>query len=498
MIESQEHSSAAAVAQRFSSGQRRLALTVVALAFVMDLLDSTIVNVAIPSMQTSLGFASVTTQWVVAGYYLTFAILLTTGGRLGDVFGYRRLFLVGVAGFTLASVLCGATSVPLLLIAGRLIQGAMAALMVPQVTSLIQILYAPAERMKAMGVFGILGGLSAVLGPVIGGLIIHANLFGLHWRPIFLINVPVGIIALVGGYIALPGGKSGHPLRIDLQGILYLSAALLLLLVPLIEGRELHWPAWMAIAPVVAILPAFAFIRHIKKRSLKDGSALVVPELFHIRSFSYGLLASVLFRITMAGYFLIFSLLLQLGFGYSALRTSLVGIPFAIGVSGCLSLVSRRGLMAGRYLIAGGAAIVGFGICSMALATFLSRGDPGSALLLPIQLATGFGMGCLLGPSSALTLSEVDVRHAGSASGVMGAIEQFGAAIGVALIGTVFLNAVDDGAAAFTSVSALYARAFYLCVPVEVLALAGTVMLALKLPDDPVKAGPMESELMFD
>ena len=498
MIDSQEHTSAATVARRFSSGQRRLALTVVALAFVMDLLDSTIVNVAIPSMQTSLGFGSVITQWIVAGYYLTFAILLTTGGRLGDVFGYRRLFLAGVTGFTLASILCGATSVPVLLIAGRLVQGAMAALMVPQVTSLIQILYAPAERMKAMGVFGILGGLSAVLGPVIGGLIIHANLFGLLWRPIFLINVPVGIIALVGGFIALPGGKSGHPLRIDVPGILYLSAALLFLLVPLIEGRQLHWPAWIAIPPVLAILPAFIFIRHIKRRSLEDASALVVPELFQVASFSYGLLANVLFRITMAGYFLIFSLLLQLGFGYSALRTSLVGIPFAIGVSGCLSLISRRGLLAGRYLIAGGAAIVGLGICSMALATFLSRGDPGSALLLPIQLVTGFGMGCLLGPSSAITLSEVDVRHAGSASGVMGAIQQFGAAIGVALIGTVFLNAVDEGANALTSTSALYSRAFYLCLPVEVLALAGTILLALKLPDDPVHRAVKDAELMIE
>ena len=277
MTDSQGRSSAATIARRLSSSQRTLALTVVALAFVMDLLDSTIVNVAIPSMQTSLGFSSTTTQWIVAGYYLTFAILLTTGGRLGDVFGYRRLFLVGVAGFTLASVLCGATSVPMLLIVGRLVQGAMAALMVPQVTSLIQILYAPEERMKAMGVFGILGGLSAVLGPVIGGVIIHANLFGLLWRPIFLINVPVGIVALAGGIIALPSGKSGHPLRVDVPGICYLSAALLLLLAPLIEGRELHWPVWMAILPVVALFPAIAFILHIRRRSIEDGSALVVP-----------------------------------------------------------------------------------------------------------------------------------------------------------------------------------------------------------------------------
>ena len=204
------------------------------------------------------------------------------------------------------------------------------------------------------------------------------------------------------------------------------------------------------------------------------------------------------FRITMAGYFLIFTLLLQLGFGYSALRTSLIGIPFAIGVAGCLSLVSRRGLVAGRYLIAGGAAIVALGICCMALATFLSHGDPGTALVVPIQLITGFGMGCLLGPSSAITLSEVDLRNAGSASGVMGAAQQFGAAIGVALIGTVFLNEVDVGTTALTNVSALYSRAFYFCVPVEVLALAGTIMLALKLPDDPVKARALESEMILE
>ena len=214
-------------AANFTHRQRTIALTVVALAFVMDLLDSTIVNIAIPSIQNNLGASYATIQWLVAGYSLAFATLLITGGRMGDVFGYRKLFITGVSGFTLASLLSGAAWDSHILIVARLLQGSMAALMVPQVMSLMQVMYKPAERSSVNGLFGALGGMSAALGPIVGGLLIKANLFGLDWRPIFLINVPVGIFAVLAALKYLPEGKSPHPLKLDWVGTGIIVSALL-------------------------------------------------------------------------------------------------------------------------------------------------------------------------------------------------------------------------------------------------------------------------------
>ncbi len=182
-------------ASKFSPKQKKIALLIVAFAFVMDLLDSTIVNIAIPSIQANLGASYATIQWLVAGYSLTFALLLITGGRMGDVFGYKKVFMFGVGGFTVASLLTGIAPTAGFLVAARLLQGSMAALMVPQVMSLMQVMYEPKQRAGVMGMFGMLGGLAASLGPIVGGLLIKANLFGWDWRPIFLINLPVGIFA---------------------------------------------------------------------------------------------------------------------------------------------------------------------------------------------------------------------------------------------------------------------------------------------------------------
>ncbi|HTJ73268.1 MAG TPA: MFS transporter, partial [Verrucomicrobiae bacterium] len=197
-------------ASKFTSKQRTIALVIVALAFVMDLLDNTIVNIAIPSIQSNLGASYAAIQWLIAGYSLSFAVLLITGGRMGDVFGYKKLFLTGVAGFTLASLLSGMAWNTEVLVAARLVQGGMAALMVPQVMSLMQVMFKPHERGGVMGLFGALAGVAASLGPVIGGLLIHANIAGLDWRPIFLINIPVGLFALIAGAKYLPNGKSPH------------------------------------------------------------------------------------------------------------------------------------------------------------------------------------------------------------------------------------------------------------------------------------------------
>jgi MFS family permease len=219
-------------AAAFTSKRRTIALVIVALAFVMDLLDSTIVNIAIPSIRTNLAASYSAIQWIVAGYSLAFALLLVTGGRMGDVFGYKKLFLIGIGGFTLASLLSGVSHDSAMLITARVLQGSMAALMVPQVMSLMQVMYKPEERGGINGLLGGLGGLSATLGPIVGGLLIKANLFNLDWRPIFLINVPIGLFGLFAAIKYLPNGKSSHPLKLDFVGTFIIMIALLLLIFP--------------------------------------------------------------------------------------------------------------------------------------------------------------------------------------------------------------------------------------------------------------------------
>jgi MFS family permease len=391
-LSAQEH------AASFTSKRRTIALIVVSLAFVMDLLDSTIVNIAIPSIKFNLAASYSAIQWVVAGYALTFALLLVTGGRMGDVYGYKKLFLFGIGGFTVASLLSGLAQNPGMLIAARLLQGSMAALMVPQVMSLMQIMYKPEERGAINGLFGALGGLSASLGPVVGGLLIKANLFNLDWRPIFLINVPIGILGLLAAIKYLPDGKSSHPLKLDLTGTGIIVIAMLLLIYPLIQGRDLGWPTWTYIM-IAASIPVFIIFALWQKHKEKtDGSPLILPALFKNHSFGVGLSINLVFEMAMIGFFLTFGLLMQIGLGFTALIARHYG----------LSVHSWQ--------------------------------------FIPTLLLIGVGMGMVFGSLFAAVLNGVDLRHAGSASGTLNAVQQVGGAIGVALIGVIFFGQLSQAA----------------------------------------------------
>lgn len=428
-------------AESFTGRRRTIALVVVALAFVMDLLDSTIVNIAIPSIQSNLGASYTTIQWLVAGYSLAFALLLITGGRMGDVFGYKRLFMIGVAGFTIASMLSGLAWTPGILIGARLMQGAMAALMVPQVMSLMQVMYKPAERQSVNGLFGALGGLAASLGPIVGGLLIKANWFGLDWRPIFLINIPIGIIGLVAGAHFLPEGKSASPLKLDLVGTALIMAALSLLVFPLIQGRELGWPHW-TFYMMAAALPFFALFTLWQLRKDKiDGSPLVLPALFAKRSFTIGMVVNIIFEAALLGYFLTFQLLLQAGLGFSVIRAAVIGIPTAIGISLSIAILAQKLITRlGRYAMTVGAAVMAIGLVLVS-ALVHHQGIHLSGLeLAPLLIIVGAGMGTVMMPIFAVALNDVDHNHAGSASGTLNAVQQVGGAIGVALIGVIFFG----------------------------------------------------------
>lgn len=441
-------------ASKFTSRQRTIALIVVALAFVMDLLDTTIVNIAIPSIQADLGASYATIQWLIAGYALSFAVLLITGGRMGDVFGYKKLFLIGVSGFTLASLLSGLAWTSEVLIVARLIQGTMAALMVPQVMSLMQVMFKPKERAGVMGLFGALAGVAASLGPVIGGILIHFNIAGLEWRPIFLINVPIGLFAIWAAFRYLPEGKSSHPLKIDIWGTGIIIIAMLLLVFPLIQGRELDWPVWVFVMMAFSLPALFLFAKWQKYKDQKDGSALIAPILFKTGSFVKGLTVNLVFQSAMAGFFLPFTLLLQIGLGYEVILAAVTGIPTAVGISLAIGLFGQKLIpKLGRYSLTVGAVIMAIGLATTYLFVHQNGLDTSPWMFIPGLLITGSGMGLIMAPIFAVTLTDVDVRHAGSASGVLNTIQQLGGAIGIAVVGVIFFGQLTmHSDASFTSV----------------------------------------------
>ncbi|MDB5160350.1 MAG: transporter [Candidatus Saccharibacteria bacterium] len=441
-------------AEKFTSRQRTIALVIVALAFVIDLLDNTIVNIAIPSIQIDLGASYSAIQWLTAGYALAFAVLLITGGRLGDVVGYKKLFMTGVAGFTIASLLSGLAWSTEVLVGARLLQGAMAALMVPQVMSLMQVMYKPKERGAVMGLFGALGGLAASLGPVVGGLLIQANIGGLDWRPIFLINIPIGLFAFFAAIKYLPNGKSPHPLKLDIFGTGLIIVALGLLLFPLIQGRELDWPAWVFVMMTIS-LPIFALFWWWQlRKTKKDGSPLIIPSLFKANSFRVGLFVNIVFQMIMLGFFFTFTLVLQIGLGYKVLEAALTGLPTAVGISFSIGFLAQKlTKKLGRYTMSLGAVIMGVGLGAIVLALAISGHDTQPWEFIPGLLLTGTGMGLVMGLMFSVTLKDVDTKHAGSASGTLNAVSQLGGAIGIAIVGVIFFGHLTSNAAtSFASV----------------------------------------------
>jgi len=436
-----KHTSAQSHSATFTSRQRTLAMMVVAMAFIMDLLDNTILNVAIPTIQANLGASYATIQWLIAGYALTFALLLITGGRMGDVYGYKKIFLVGVFGFTIASLLSGVSVNSGMLVASRLLQGSFAALMVPQVVSLMQVMYKPHERGAINGLFGAMAGVAASLGPVIGGLLIKANIAGLSWRPLFLINIPVGIISFLLAVKYLPDGKSDHPLKLDLIGTGIILVAMGLLVYPLIQGRDAGWPLWTYLMLAASVPVLLIFAKWLKHKDQLDGSPLVVPSLFKSLPFRAGLSINLIFQAAMLSYFLTSSLILQIGLEYSAIHAALTGLPVAVGISFTMAIfgekyipkLGRRAPMIGCLVMA-----VGLFITSAVLQHY--QIDTHSWQLIFGQIVTGIGMGFVFASLFAVVLADVDIQHAGSASGLLNAVQQVGGAIGVAMIGVVFFG----------------------------------------------------------
>lgn len=420
-----------------------LSLLVLLAATFVTSLDFFVVNVAIPAIQGDLHANAADIQWVVAGFGLALAGTLILAGRLGDMFGRRRVFALGLAAFTLASVACGIAPSAEALIAGRVAQGVAAALMGPQVLALLRTIYSGAAQARAFSMYGLTLGIGAVFGQLIGGLLIRADLFGFGWRSCFLINLPVCVVALALVARAIPESRAPRRPGLDPLGVTLVCAALVALVLPLIQGRAQGWPlwTWLCLAGAAGLFTLFGAQQ--RRLGKAGGDPLLPAALLRCRAVVVGIIAQLVFWSGQGSFFLILALYLQQGRGLSALASG--GIVVVIGASYLVTSSSAHRVQErlGRRTIPIGALIMAVGIAALWLAT--ERIGVGGSVwwLAPGLLIDGVGMGMAIVPLTSTVLTRVAPALVGPASAVITTTQQVGGALGVALIGIVFYGHVD-------------------------------------------------------
>jgi EmrB/QacA subfamily drug resistance transporter len=423
---------------------RGLATLILIFASFMDLIDGTIVNVALPSIRDDLSASPAQLEWVVGSYLLSFAVLLVTGGRLGDVYGRRRVFIVGVAGFTAFSLAAALAPGAGALIAARAGQGAFAAMMAPQLLSSIQTLYAPRERAGVFGIVGAVSGLAAVIGPLLGGWLVTADVAGTQWRSIFLINVPVGLVIVAAALAWVPESTSDRPLRLDVPGVVLATVGLFLLAFGLVDGREQGWPWWIWAMFGGSVLVLAAFVANQIRRERRDGSSLLPMHLFANRGYSAGIVTQSVFQGSMVGILLVLTIYLQTGLGFSAIDSGLALVPFSIGAFLGTGISVPLGVKLGKVVTFVGAALQGAAVVWV-VQVIDAHGTALSGWHLVAPLAVwGIGLGLLVVPLVDIALATVAPTDAGAAAGAYGTFQQIGAAIGVAVVGVVFFGVVGS------------------------------------------------------
>jgi EmrB/QacA subfamily drug resistance transporter len=454
--------------------RRWLALPVLLTGAFLPILDFNVVNLALPAIREHLGASASEVQFVISAYAATYAVFLITGGRLGDLLGRRRMFLTGVAGFTVASVLCGIAWSPNVLVAGRILQGLTATAMAPQVLASIRVLFPAAEQGRALGFYGATFGLANICGQLLGGVLVSAHPFGLAWQAIFLINVPIGLAAFLGGMLFLTDSRAAQAQRLDIGGVILLSLTLGLLVYPLIEGRESGWPAWIIAMLLASPLTLAAFVRFEARLSARGGDPLVALHLLRNCDFVIGLVMALAFYM-LSSFYLTFAVYLQSGLHQTPLAAGLATLPFATGffVASLLSSYVMQWL-GGRALTLGFALqVIGFGTVMLAVGGMLPH-----SLELGL-VCGGLGFGTVMPSVIKAVIGSIDPRHAGLASGMMISTFQ----IGVAMIGGVFYSLLGPRPDAGD-----YAHAFTIALGCNVALLALGGWLSLWLPREPAAA----------
>lgn len=426
---------------------RWLVLAIVLAAVFMQLLDTTVTTVAVPSIQASLHTTFGEVQLVLAGYSLAFACVLITGGRLGDIHGRRRLFLIGMITFTIASAVCGAAPNGLTLVVARIVQGMCSGLMFPQVLAIVQVSFPAREKPKAFAIYGATIGLATILGPVLGGALIKLNLWGTDWRIIFYVNVPIGLLALAAGVWQLDESTAPHADRLDLVGAIMVTAGLFLLVLPLVVGRDQGWPTWSFVMLACSLPVLIGFAAYERGLTRRPGSSpLVRTTLFRQRSFSVGLVLCLLFFAGIPSFFFAFLLTLQVGFSYEAVSAGAVTLAFAV----MIAITSARSAAVvkrlGTWTLLLGCALIAIGMAAVVVSLRWAGAGLHGYQLAPALIVAGAGAGLVLAPLTSVILAGVRPTDAGAASGVLATAQQVGAAAGIAIVGIIFFAQLGTNA----------------------------------------------------
>ncbi|MET9962441.1 MFS transporter [Streptomyces sp. NPDC006326] len=450
-----------------------LGLFTVLLGAALPLIDFFIVNVALPAVDADLAAGPALLELVVAGYGVAYAVLLVLGGRLGDTAGRRRLFLIGMAAFGATSLACGLAPTAWTLVAARVAQGAAAALMLPQVLATIQATTRGPRRARAMSLYGATAGLSMVVGQILGGVLVAADVAGSGWRSVFLVNVPVAVLGLVLAVRAVPETRSDRPASVDVPGTLLLALSLVCLLLPLTEGRAAGWPLWTWVSLALVPFAAAAFYLTERRADRLGRTPLVPPSLLRLQSLRRGLVMLVPFSIGFSGFMFVVAVVLQQGLRKGPVPAGLALVPMALAFFAA-SLAGPRlvGRFGSRVVTAGGV-IQAVGIALLLLAL---RGDwtgLGLGELAPGVAVAGLGQGLQLPVLMRLMLSDVPASRAGVGSGIMITGQQSALALGVATLGTLFLSLTPAHG---------MRDAFTVTLLVQLAMVGATVLLSLRLP----------------
>ena len=422
------------------------ALLVLLAGIFMATLDFFIVNVAIPATQRDLRAGPAAVQWIVAGFGLALAGGLIIGGRLGDVFGRRRLFVIGLALFTAASAACGLAPTVEVLIAARVAQGVAAALLMPQVLGIVNVVYTGAHRIRAFVGYGLAMGFAGVFGQLIGGALIQADVAGLGWRAIFWINVPIGGAAVLLAPRLVPETRAQSGSRLDLPGAAWVTAGLVAVVLPLVQGRQVGWPLWSWLCLGAAVPVLAGFVMYQVRVSRRGGAPLIDPALFRERAFAAGAGVATVYWLAVGSFFLVLALYLQQGRGLSALNSGLVFSVLGAGYFAASLKAPKLAARMGRQVLAAGAVAQAAGYALLAVCVAHVGPDGSLWWVIPGLALSGFGMGAVMAPMSATVLAGVTPAHAGSAAGVLGTAQQVGGALGIAIVGVVFYGALGTGA----------------------------------------------------
>jgi len=418
-------------------------LAVVLAGAFMAGIDVTIVNVALPAIRVGLGASNSVLEWVLSGYSLAFGLALVPAGRVGDYWGHKRVFVTGLVLFTLASVACGLAQNGAELVAARVMQGLAAGIFTPSIPATIRIVFAQAERGKAFSLYGAVWGVSAAIGPTLCGLIILVGGETDGWRWVFLVNLPVGILAVIAALRLLPETERAVRHNTDAVGLFLLTAALLLLLVPLVEGQSLGWPAWtawsMGASASILVLLALWEVREERRKR----EPLIPPRVVSHPDFAVGAVISLVFFAAFTSVFFIITIVWQIGYGRGALETGLSVLPWSVASFVGASVSHRLAAVMGRGVLLLGAGAMTVGLVGIYLVLRLEDGGPSAwAMALPFLLG-GLGTGFFIAPNQAYVLSTVSPQQAGAAAGVLNTAQRIGSAVGIALIGTVLFGSLS-------------------------------------------------------